>query len=609
MKAGLKLIYWFAVVLCFCGIPLFIGMWGVERVIFYKHENRKNQIFAAGRKTLESWKSISSDKDVYFRICSGIFSRIQTSENPSNEFQSGFSRIPEKFRRKMKVEAWDIEGNPLWMGDELKGNRFVSRRTLESLQKVLTLSPAFSLQGEVFWQEDAISELAGPILGQTAERFITNSIPVLVVSGRTLKLDWYQVYVSEKFIMRCVIPKEADDQGDLFQRLVDRFNLRKAGKAFLGIFSSVPAGKNLAIRANFGNGAIHGGQFMFPSTRLMTIPETELSLAIGGVKTGLETQFETPSSLVVFSPAGNKLRLALIFPREKVMENLDYLRNVVFRALMVSLGMVAIFCFLIIVPDRPLYFSIKWKLGLIFLFSNAIPLVVLGLLANDFLFQKRLTMLNEAYSHAEKILRSVDNRFYMEVALPESFLDRYCKTLGKKIPKRKFECYDTLEKFRWTLKKFPIIYYTLIKNDGKFFLSPYIIRPHGTALDEIFKDPMVTQNDKLNEAQFFSALGEKAFEEMNFESQQGREKRSETNAKLAVLESLAEKNLGRSLEEILNEGFVGLGKIQNIGLLGELWAFWNFILNPQSGKKEFLLYAVFIQRKINSIKRNITFHS
>lgn len=70
----------------------------------------------------------------------------------------------------------------------------------------------------------------------------------------------------------------------------------------------------------------------------------------------------------------------------------------------------------ILVKEEPDSLSLRWKLRFLFFFANGLPLVVLFFIGNDYLNQKRETILKEVQSKSIRFLQNLDEKFETEYA-------------------------------------------------------------------------------------------------------------------------------------------------------------------------------------------------
>ena len=84
----------------------------------------------------------------------------------------------------------------------------------------------------------------------------------------------------------------------------------------------------------------------------------------------------------------------------------------------------ALYTFKIIVLNHRFSTPLKWQLIMLFVFSNALPGYVIGVIAMDYLHQFRQGLLNQAYSKGMGYLQDIDELFENELTFQKSRLEK-----------------------------------------------------------------------------------------------------------------------------------------------------------------------------------------
>jgi serine phosphatase RsbU (regulator of sigma subunit) len=114
---------------------------------------------------------------------------------------------------------------------------------------------------------------------------------------------------------------------------------------------------------------------------------------------------------------------------------------------------------------RKAFFSIRWKLLLLFLYANAAPLSVLGFIAYDYLQNKKIALKNELNLEAARFLRDFDARFDQQRNHFDNSLNRVINRINKKNPGKLRE--SDLNQLKTELKRFNVSETYLFAKDGK----------------------------------------------------------------------------------------------------------------------------------------------
>ena len=128
-----------------------------------------------------------------------------------------------------------------------------------------------------------------------------------------------------------------------------------------------------------------------------------------------ETEFknfiETKDYFISFSYLSPKYRI-FSFSRKKIYENYSAVISLAIAFLpFLFLLPAAIYIYNTVVKGKPGYISIRTKMAFIFLISNGIPILVLGMISHENHLQKKETLLKEKLITTNEMLKSFSSRF------------------------------------------------------------------------------------------------------------------------------------------------------------------------------------------------------
>ena len=119
---------------------------------------------------------------------------------------------------------------------------------------------------------------------------------------------------------------------------------------------------------------------------------------------------ETNNLLIAKQYLTPKIRIFSYAKRNLTPETVKKICLLASAAFLLLMTPFFIHTFRTIVNQQPNEISIRWKLAFLFFFANGIPLLAMGLISQDYYFQKRQTIIKETHRKASNLILSFDNR-------------------------------------------------------------------------------------------------------------------------------------------------------------------------------------------------------
>ena len=213
---------------------------------------------------------------------------------------------------------------------------------------------------------------------------------------------WYSI--NEKISFLCFISTELINDFSGLKKITDKLNQNNSGLIY-----------GFSISPDFDK----------PVTSFPDKYENILSLALSTFEDAGDSIFENEKSIVKMSMPQPSIRVFAYMQKSDENWNIEY-KTELWLGIFVSI-LLAIYClggFWFLYKKH--FFSIRWKLTVLFLLANLAPIAVLGIIVKGFLDSKRLSLKNEIVGELEKSLREFDARY-------NSMLDSYSARINAKV--------------------------------------------------------------------------------------------------------------------------------------------------------------------------------
>ncbi len=397
-RIGLLLQYT-GLVFCFFVFPFFVFYSSLGSLLELRLDNHRHRVFQKLSDNLKQLMPFNDERRYYHLILQKTFDLAKQQPDPVSYLEKAIARLKQRHPQRFEFIIWDDSGNVIEKLTDEKRFRFVIRKLYEVLRAVTNhvttggseeiknldivksnLNLIRHFLGRVFLP----STLDTPYLDED------NSSLILADYGKSRPYFWY--HTDEKISMLCFVSWEAIT-GDH------------------GIRSIIKA-------ANLGNSDIVTG---YASLHKLDQPfmcrhqhvKNEVIMALARYENSSEQTIETQNTQISVQLLNPHTRIFALSLKDNEIYNPDQMRQlIVTRAVLIYLlvGLLVYFNFRV----RRAFFSIRWKLLLLFLYANVAPLTVLGAIAYDYLQNRKVSLRNEIQLESARLLRDIDNRFKIQ---------------------------------------------------------------------------------------------------------------------------------------------------------------------------------------------------
>ena len=443
MKEKIKIYFqkslsYFVVIFCFLFFPVFFIVSTVHIFCWNNTENLKQSKITEMDYALEYLNKYSNNKKYFHYLLTKYSEYAQISDNPLESLKKNINNLKAKYPNKFQFIVWDSNGKVVKELSDKTGFNYVISKLYEVLNDVtnsVRIDPTLRIS-EIKSVKKNIN-LLHSFFGRI---FIAENLKYPIYSGidsGPLKTDvgnsfchvWFKVDKKVSFL--CFISDEL---------ITDYSGLDKISKVL---------SKNSDII--FGYSKIPN--YEMPVSVFPERYKADLAMALITYDKGGDNLFENSRVLVKMSMPQPSIRTFCFLPKHDETWDYNYKRNILSGILFsILLGIYCLFGYWFLFKHH--FFSIKWKLTVLFMLANLVPISILGLVTKIYVENKKISLTSEITDNLEKTIREFDlqyNYLFEDYNLKlNSIVDKISENIGIseiKEPeiKKLYSLYDELD--------------------------------------------------------------------------------------------------------------------------------------------------------------------
>ena len=395
---------WLGAVFCFVIFPILLLDVGLDSYISTKNEVEKQEAYRNLNINLEKILQYGDAKHYYHSLLSKIFEIADNEKDSLSYLKIAIRNLKERNPGAFSFVIWDNKDDSIIesLTDE-SGHRYI----LKALNEV--------------------------IVSLTKEN--NKNYPVVTENNDTLtkKFNILRSYIGNYIVPEAFLePLLKANLGKIVPASVDKnkaffwFKSTKKYTVFVNISKSVvdslvyveklvKAMNNVSKNdIKFGMVDLFHEKYVIPEKK--EVLEAEINLALAKYENYSYSKQDTNNFLILIKILNPFTRVFCYIPKRNVYKNQNLKKNSILIA-----GMAILFFFFglwILYKFTSYNFSMRWKLSLLFLYANGLPLMALGFIGYDYLEQNRNIQLEEAYDSISQFINDFDSKF---VIIKEEF--------------------------------------------------------------------------------------------------------------------------------------------------------------------------------------------
>ena len=391
-----KLIGFLIVLFCFFVFPAFLLYFSLDFIFETRVNNHKQSMLSEMDTRLDYLNKYSNNKRYFHFLLTNISRYAQKVENPVNYLESNINNLKKQYPGKIQFVVWDKDGKVINKLSDKVNFSYVLKKLYQSLKEVtnkVALDYSFRISNL-----DSIKNNSNIFRTFFGKVYISENLklplskgfdagPFLTELGHGLTYAWYSI--NDKISFICFLSDELLAGFSGLEKVSEKIN--NSDNKFITGYS---------INRNYTEPVS-----VFPKSYY-----SDLQMALISFLNGGNNVFENDRALVKMTMPESSIIIFCFLPKTDSKWNYESNKNLCFIVIISFLLMFyALWGFYYYYKRH--FFSIRWKLSVLFLFANLAPISVIGFIAKDYLDSQRLSIKNEIISDLEKSVRELETRY------------------------------------------------------------------------------------------------------------------------------------------------------------------------------------------------------
>ncbi|MBF0548713.1 MAG: SpoIIE family protein phosphatase [Candidatus Riflebacteria bacterium] len=432
---------WIVFCLVFGLLPLWLIGWGIERNWDRKFKNNARELSEKMVRRLENIRKVAEDERFFYKMLKNFGKFFDKKYSPPNlnQFRRGLNFINQKYPGLFEFYFSDLNGNVF---EELS-SKIPSKVIMKKVHEIFSAARAKDRPVISRGLTKSIEAFIGETMsvGNLSEDEDRNTEKVHVV-GMGLRHNYFFFQPFSNLTMMAHVNLGAVPRHFSLIKLLEQANKQSSlGKYGFHLSGELP---KRALE--------HVNEDMF------------LRKCLVDYENSTKDVFISEKYIVAILMGDGKERL-WDFLRIPDKVNSSRYHNL---ERMILLGIFLLLCFIsyrYIVPDQSPWLSIRQKLLILLGFVAGLPLVILLVVGQDYLWEKERSLLEETFNSMENTLRAIDNKFTLSLRNIAEAINKLVH-LGQS-PDGRFLKGVFDEHYAALLKKIPLPTPMIIRRDGE----------------------------------------------------------------------------------------------------------------------------------------------
>lgn len=404
--------FWAGAFLCFVALPLFLLDIGLENILSTRRNIQKQECYRQLRNNLEQLLQYRNSRHYYHALLKRIFDLAESSADPMAYLKRAIPHLKERNPGIFRFIVWRPDGTTEESLTDEKGYRYIVKTLFETFRDI-TNDSASSYPGapEALPAVDKKINLLRSYLGAflIGEKMnlplLRGSLGEIVMASSELDRSHFWFRHGNRFSIMANVHLSATESSDYLKKLVSGMNRNPEGLIRCGISELV---NEQSLFTGFSHE--HGEELLMEVNKFQNFSEPNL---------------ETENYLITVSMLNPLVTAFSFMPKSGVLIDAQKTRKTIMTALAALILAFTVFLAHIIFVKNHII-SIRWKLAILFIYANGLPLMILGFIGYEYLQQTRRLLLDQAREHISNMTEDFDARF-------ENIKQDYASVLNKEI--------------------------------------------------------------------------------------------------------------------------------------------------------------------------------
>ncbi len=391
-----SLLQYIGLVFCFFVFPFFVFNSSLASLLDLRLENHRQQVYQELSDRLKMLMPFNDERRYYHLMLQKVFNIALEQPDPFKYLEQAIARLKQNHPGRFEFIVWNNSGAVVDKLTDEKRFHFVMRRLYQVFRGIadhLGSSDSETIRNLKIVKSNLnlIRHFLGRVfLPETLlEPYLDNGKDTIILADYGQHRPYFWYHTDKKLTMLCFLSWDAVTDNRGIKSIIRSVN-RNDDRVCVGFASLHELARPYLCRNHH--------------------IANEVILALAKYENSSEQAMETENAQIVVQMLNLHTRIfALRLKDHKIYSPEVMRRGIVTRAVLVYLllGLLIYFNFKI----RRAFFSIRWKLLLLFLYANVAPLIVLGAIAYDYLENRKISLRNEVQLESARLLREIDSRF------------------------------------------------------------------------------------------------------------------------------------------------------------------------------------------------------
>ena len=391
-----KFLGFLIVLFCFFIFPSLLIYFSLDFIFEARTNNHKQMMLSEMNSRLDYLNKYSNNKRYFHFLLTNISHYAQRVENPINYLELNINNLKKQYPNKIQFAVWDSDGKVINQLSDKINFSYVLKKLYHSLKEVtskVSLDYSFRISNldsiknnynifRSFFGKVYISEnLKLPL----SKGF--NAGPFLTDLGHGLTYAWYSI--NDKISFICFLSEDLLNEFSGLEKISEKLN--NSDNKFITGYSN---NKNYIEPVSF-----------FPKKYY-----SDLQMGLTLFLNSGNNIFENDRALIKMSMPESSIIIFCFLAKTESKWNYEANKHLCF---FIFISFLLLFYALwgIYYYYKRHFFSIRWKLSVLFLFANLAPISIIGFIAKDYLDNQRLSLKNEIINDLEKSVRELETRY------------------------------------------------------------------------------------------------------------------------------------------------------------------------------------------------------
>ncbi|GAB4277149.1 MAG: hypothetical protein Kow0029_19720 [Candidatus Rifleibacteriota bacterium] len=409
----MPIIFWFGAFFCFILFPVFLIDVGLDNFLNTRKQIQKEKIFQKLNNRLELLMQYGNSRHYYHAVLKRVFEFAEKSREPLKYLEKALPHLKKKNPGVFRFIVWDKKGKTVNSLSDEKSYKYIIRTLYEIFVKVskdcIENYPGNPEQFEVI---DKKINLMRSYLGaffipkRLNLPFLRGILGEVIMASSVPEKSHFWFRISDNFGLFANINISAIESNNYLKKLVSSLNKDPLTPIRCGIAELIKNNK------------------VFTDKKLPD--KEELLIELGKFGNTSESEVETPNQLMVIKPVTPFVLGFCTIPTRNILIDIASARKQILAATIFLISLVGCTIFFIIFKTG--FFSIRWKLALLFIYANGLPLMILGFLGVEYLQQTRAQLLDQSQKQISELLTDFDTKY-------RGLLDKYGNLVNQTLDK------------------------------------------------------------------------------------------------------------------------------------------------------------------------------